>query len=78
MIVLQCEGCGRVRDSGDWRFDSTVKVDILGHCGMCGTLRKQKQEREWRRTGRRLLLERRLGYSKSSSGDPFKNFREEK
>lgn len=36
---------------------------------------RQKQEREWRETGKRLLRERRRGYGSNFSGDPFKNLR---
>lgn len=79
MITVQCEGCGRVRDQGtEWRFDCTVKVDLIGYCGTCLTLQKNRQGREWRETGRRLLRARQRGYKRSSSSDPFKGFKEKK
>ena len=77
MTVIQCEGCGRLRNtSGVWVIDSTTKVDVLGYCGLCGVLENQAQARRWQREGRKLLCDRERGYAPAKKGeDEFRGFR---
>lgn len=73
-MIVQCEGCGRVRvDGAMWVHAINAKVDRVGHCGLCGTLTKQAQERKWAREGRKLLRDRKRGYGPAKTGeDPFR------
>lgn len=74
--LVQCRFCGRVRLHEEWVRDSSVKVDVIGFCALCGRLDKDKAERAWKREGRELLRRRERGYGPPAEGeDVFAGFK---
>ena len=50
MKNCQCEFCGRVLgEDGLWTWDDSVKVDVMGFCGLCGKNRSDAAKKKYAR-----------------------------
>ncbi len=47
--ILQCDSCGKVRVSGAWTRDNTVRVDVIWRCPSCTKWKlRLAQAKEWK------------------------------